>query len=423
MSSRINQTFYFTLSLLGLCLFYLGFEIFFNAFTLITVDEFWFAHNIYHYKDGLPYRDFAPYKTVLGYYFLLLPMLSARGIIETLVFTKNFIAVLNAIMLCASSWWLSRFFSRAAILISLTILVFAEIVLSYSTNIRVDLLGYWLGFFALLFLLEKRFLLAGFFIGMGFITSQKAIWYLFASNSALAIVWLIRERTLSSLWNIVRYNCMCVLVILCYLAFWALLSDWQTVLNNVFYEASALYHLDWYNNARKPFWAVITLYNPLLFSLWPLTIISLFVTFDDDTSYQRRLFIVAYACVILLCLISYKQVFPYYMQVTIPILLALYAAFFTWLFGIFQTTKPLKLLLIGRTGIWIFMFCYAVMSVFLQDIFQLPIAYFFICLLPFLLGLYLTQKHSISKRDTSVIIRLLSITLIFVGSFYPSAPS
>lgn len=419
MASRINQPLHFTLILLSLCLFYLGFEFFFNAYAMVTVDEFWFAHNIYHYKDSLPYRDFSPYKTVLGYYLLLPPMLSARGIIQTLIFTKNSLACVNALILFASAWWLSRFFSRYAVILSLAVLIFAEIVLSYSTNIRVDLLSYWLCFFSLLLLLEKRFLLAGVMLGLGFITSQKAIWYLFASNIALAAVWLVCERKLKFILNIARYNCMSLGVIVLYIACWAVIADGHTVINNIFYDASALYHLDWYDNARQPFWAAIIFYNPLLFLLWPLTLISLFVTFDGDVRYAQRLFIVVYAHVVLLCLIAYKQVFPYYMQATIPIFFALYAAFFAWLFALFQTQQPLHILLLGRMGMWGFMFCYTVLLVFLQNVFQLPYAYLFLCLPPFLLGLYLNHKDALSVSDQSIIARLLVITLIFTGSFYP----
>lgn len=219
----------------------------YNRYAMLSVDEFWFAHFIYRYKDGLPYRDFAPYKTILGYYLLLPPMLSARGIMQTLITVKDTFAFLNMFILFISSLWLTRYFSRTGVLISLFILVSSEIVLSYSTQIRVDLLGYWFCFFSLLFLLEKRFLTAGILLGLGFATTQKAIWYIFAGNCALAIQWLAYDRQIKNLRNLAAFNAGCGALILMYLALWSWVTDWNTVINSVFHEASAMYRLDWYD--------------------------------------------------------------------------------------------------------------------------------------------------------------------------------
>src|SRR5260221_3606624 len=123
MKSNAAEQPQFSLILISLCCLYLGFELFFNAYAMVSVDEFWFAHHIYQYKNSLPYRDFAPYKTVLGYYLLLLPMLSKQGFLQTLIITKDAIACLNASILLCSAWWLKRFFAPSAILSSLTLLI------------------------------------------------------------------------------------------------------------------------------------------------------------------------------------------------------------------------------------------------------------------------------------------------------------
>jgi hypothetical protein len=416
MPSQSMPTRYFIAGLIGLGLFYLGFELFFNRYAMLSVDEFWFAHRIYQYRDGLPYRDFAPYKTVLGYYLLLIPLLFSDGILTTLIFTKQVIALINTCILLGSSLWLTRFFSRSAILTSLSLLVSAEIVLSYSTNIRVDLLGYWFCFFSLLFLLENRFLIAGLLLGLGFITTQKALWYIFASNCALGTCWLASSRRTKTIWQGLQFNFMIVCVIALYVAFWSWLVDGKTVVNSVFYEASVMYHLDWYESARSLFWMAITLYNPLLFLLWPLTLLSVAVTYDDDNTYDHRLFVVTYAIVILLCLIPYKQVFPYYMQVTIPIFFTLYAAFFTWLFAIFQPARSLTIL-IGKSGLWLLLTLYIAGIIFISLAFQLPPIYLLICLIPLLLGVYLTAQAK--SKLTSVFFNLIVITLIFIGFVYP----
>jgi len=418
MPARINQQRYFIYSLVALCLLYLGTEVFLNRYNMLAIDEFWFAHLIYHYQDALPYRDFAPYKTVLGYYLLLLPMLTSKGILSTLFFTKQIITLINTFIFFGSSWWLTRYFSRTAIIASLVLLMTSDIVLSYSTNIRVDLLGYWFCFFALLFLLEQRFFLAGLLLGLGFITTQKAVWYIFAADIALAAHWLVFTRNKKMIGCIVYCNIAIAGVIACYIAFWSWIADWNTVITSIFHEASVLYHLNWYDSARKLFWANIILFNPLLMALWPLSLISLFVTFNDDESYSYRLFAVITGFIILLCLIPYKMIFPYYMQVTLPILLILYAAFFTWLFTLFQANKTIKIL-IPRTMLWLLLIFYIGIMIYVLVEFKLPDIYLLICLIPLLLGTFITYHIKLGPGMNVLFRNLIFITMLFTGVIYP----
>lgn len=327
---------FFIMTLASFCLFYLGCELLYNHFTMLSVDEFWFAHRIYQYKDSLPYRDFAPYKTILGYYLLLPPMLYDHGILPTLLFTKDIFAVANM-------------------------------------------------------LLERKYLLAGIFIGLGFACTQKAVWYVFASNCALGMYWLVNNRNIKTCKNIIIFNLACASVIGIYLIFWSWISDWNTVLNSVFYEASAMYRLDWYDFSRKFFWQTIMLFNPLLFLLWPVTLLSLFITYEGDTTNQSRLFVVTYAMVILLCLIPYKQVFPYYMQVTIPVFFVLYAAFSDWLIGLFKATYINSSL--NKLTLWVLLAGYISGILALIIALKLPAFYLLICVIPVSLTIYITLNY------------------------------
>lgn len=440
MRFQVNQKYYFLVSLAVLCLFYFGLEFFLNSYNMLAIDEFWFAHLIYHYKDALPYRDFAPYKTVLGYYLLLLPMLTSQGILQTLFFTKHAITLLNTFLFFSASWWLTRYFTRASILISLTLLFTSDIVLSYSTNIRVDLLGYWFCFFAFLFLLEYRFFLAGFLLGLGFITTQKAVWYIVATNIAFmsylfifayhqkkftvpseaARVCEIKSPTLpNKLLGLLYYNLTLVFVMAAYIAIWSYIADWHTVMTSIFHEASVLYQLDWYNGARKLFWSAILQYNPLLIALWPLTLISLVVTFDHDKSYPYRLMAVMAGLVILLCLIPYKMIFPYYMQVTIPILLIVYTAFFSWLLCLFNPHQIINLL-IPKKILWLFLIFYVSVITYVIVEFELSQIYLLICLLPLLLGILITYRTTLSEI-AQLFRQLFFIIIIFTGGIYPLA--
>ena len=412
MQARIMQTRYFVWILIGLCFLYLSFELFFNQFAILSVDEFWFAHRIYQFKDGLPYRDFSPYKTTLGYYLLLLPMLISKGIIPTLIFTKHVIAIINAGVLFFSAWWMRRFFSYSAILTSLAFLLCSDIMLTYSTNNRIDLLAYWFCLLSFLMLLNNRYAWTGFFLGLGFITSQKVVWYIFASNVALCMYALVYARHIKTIKNIFLCNAIIALVIFLYIALWSSLTNMTTVLHNIFYEAYLMYQLDWYQSTRKFFWQITLLYNPLLFLLWPLTLMSLMITYEKDC-YAMRLLILSYAFAILFCLIPYKQIFPYYMQVTLPVFLVMYSAFFSWLFDL-KTQKSLQLL-IHFYVIWLFIIFYLCFIASLYYFFNLPEVYLLIAIIPLYLGYEITRYRILSPCCFNIIM----ITMIFIGGIYP----
>lgn len=421
MPRNSNHSHFFILITSALCLFYLGFELFFNHYAMFSVDEFWFAHRIYHYKNALPYRDFQPYKTTLGYYFLLLPMLSGLGIIKTLVLTKHTIAFLNALILFLSSFWLTRFFSRSGILTGLVLIIFSEIFLFYSTQLRVDLFGYWFCFFSLLLLLEKRYFFAGLLIGLGFAATQKAVWYLFASNCALGACWLLRDNVRQiKLSKILVFNSGCFFIIILYLVCWSFVSDWETVFNNVFLDAYSMYQLDWYNAARSVFWKIIIENNPILFLLWPAALFSVLITYNNDKEYSSRLFIVIYSLAILACLVPFKQVFPYYMQVTFPILFLLYAACANWFINSFSSNQVLRAV-VPSSCVMIMLIAYIAIIVFCVIKFDLPLAYLSVCLLPIFIFslLYARTPLRLEFLKVSVLI-ILFVNFTYVLSLLPT---
>lgn len=407
---------YFICALLLLCFSYLISVLLFNAFGAFSVDEFWFAHRAYFYKDHLPYRDFSPYKTVLGYYLLLLPMLKTQGVIHTLIATKNFLAYLNLLILFSCALWLTRYFSRSAVLISLTLLIFSELMIVYSTNIRVDLPAYWCCLIALLLLFEKRFFVAGVCIGLGFVISQKASWCLVATNCALAIACIESCGRLKKIQSIFLFNLAAMLVITVYCVYWTYVSSWHFVLNNVFLEAAAMYQCDWYKAAQFTFWRVILTNNPFLFFLLPLSMVSTFLTYMGDNHYQERRFIVIYTFIILLCLIHYQQIFPYYMQIFIPFFLVLNAAYSDWLFAVLSPGIALKPL-IKKPYIFLFLCTYTVLLLITIIRLELPMGYCLMSLFPLCLCYQIFSQATYTFVNRQFII----IVSLFMGFIYPFA--
>lgn len=424
LSSYSRSERYFTCAIM-LCVFlYFMGLCFLNQIFMLSVDEFWFAHRIYQYRDALPYRDFAPYKTVLGYYLLLPALLKQGKVFETLIFTKNIIALFNMIAFALSSFWLSRYVAKRGIIISLILILGAEITLFYSPQIRVDLIGYWFAFFALLCLLDRRFIYAGLFLGLGFITTQKTIWYLFASNIALALYWLRYQRTSSDAYAILKMNLSLIAVILAYIIFWSYFSSVTTVYNSLFQEAGIMYQLDWYDKARYLYWQAVLIANPVLFLLWPATLFCLLHNKEtrsplkndivEAASNDRAKFlIITQGLIILAFLIPYKQIFPYYMQVTIPILFAVYAVFFSWLFSFLkQEHKPSKNDRLLWSGLF---FIYCTLFFICLITFELPFAYSIILTIPLMIVLH--HFYSLPFQLTS---KLVIASLFFAGFLYPA---
>lgn len=411
---------YFLSILLFLSFSYLGFELLYTYFATLGVDEFWFAHWVYRYKEAIPYRDFSPYKTVLGYYVLLAPVMTghaiANNVLEPLFFTKNTLALLNTFLFFISAYWLKKFFNPIAVLATMAFFMFAEFILTYSTNIRVDFLAYWFCLFSILLLLDKKPISAGIFLAIGFLISQKALWYIVASNAALGLSWLFFERKLKDFFIILYFNIALVALILAYIVLWASLSSLHAVLYSMFYEASILYQLDWYDSARLLFWKTILLFNPLPFLLWPLTVLSLFITFPKD-SYKLRFFCVTYASIIMLCLIPYKQIFPYYTLTALPAFLLMYAAFFSWQYFLLQKHSAIKLIFVNTFTLWGLLFAYFAGILAINYYFQLPSPYLFISFIPLAFGMYVTKLPL--RIPHSALPSMIWLSILFFGLIYP----
>jgi hypothetical protein len=417
MLASLKQGRFFGLAIILLCFAYFVFQLINNQYATWAVDDFWFAHHIYKFKDGIPYYDFSPYKTVLGYYFLLPTMTLGHDAITPLQYTKNFIALLNAGLFALTGVWLSKYFSKSAILITLALLMFTTFVLNYSTNIRVDLLAYWLCLFSALFLLDNKFIWAGVLLGVAFATSQKIVWYLAASDIALGIYWVLIARNKKIFWGAVAFNLVFLLSVAIYLGIWSWLAGFHNVMSNVFYEAYIMFQLDTYDSTRRFFWQQILISNPFVFLLCAGFIITLFVSPRNDKLLDKRIFIATYAAVILFCLIPYKQVFPYYMLTTLPAFILLYTAFFSWLFELLQDSTPPKLHLIDSSGVWGLIAIYLFYFIYMNICFVIPPICLLIGVIPILIGLKIT---STSRSTLSVATpALITIIIFFLGLLYP----
>jgi hypothetical protein len=400
-SSKFNY-----LAIAALCLSYLIFQLIYIPHTAFSVDEFWFAHHIFEYTHKIPYRDFLPYKTVLGYYLLSIPLYWVGNLLQPLYWIKDEIALINTLFLAGTAFWLTQFFQPRAILATLVLILANQFFLIYSIDLRVDMLTSWLGLLSILCILSNRYLLAGFVLALSFMVSQKALWFWMATNIALGTTGWIAAYRWQSVWRMMKFNAATLIVIMLYVAFWSWHSDLSTVLKNIFYEGYTQSKITWYSQVYYACWHGIFLSGPLLIMLWPLTWISIFIDKANPKTQQQRLFITIYSAIMMLFIIFYQQAFPYNMVFCIPVYFLTYSDFFSWLF----TFEPTHLTKQPRY-IW-FIFCSA-LSLALNIIFALPLICYLIALLPLFLFIFLDKKY------THLVKAPLFILFIYTGVAYP----
>ncbi len=411
LSNNANKKFnhIYSSGIIALCLVYLLIQFFYVPFALLSLDDFWLAYHSHHYKTGLPYRDFLPYKTVLGYYVFLLPMSFFQGLLSPLVYTKLWIVLINTGFLLGIAFWLRKFFNAKAIFISLMLIISSQLFLSYSSDIRVDLLAYWLCLVSVIFLFEARFFFAGIVIALAFLTCQKAVWYLIATNCGLAGYWLIEQRNWKTIKNVIIFNFSALITLLVYIAFWAYFSSLTIVLKSVFYEAYLISSVDWYVSTNNELWYFIILNNPGFILLWPLALFGLFFLPS-----QGRVFIAIYSLVIWLFIITCKQSFPYYSLAAIPVLVVLFSAFFSAYYAsvpFHYFTQRQKKYLLGFTGLYIFG------MLLLTYRFVFPTVYLLATLIPMLI--YVSVAYDIGKELRSVFMLTIAALFIVIGIIFP----
>jgi hypothetical protein len=418
----------YSVGIIAVCFLYFVVQFFYVSYAALSVDDFWLAFHTYHYKSALPYRDFAPYKTILGYYFLVVPMSIFHGVLTPLINTKIFVALINTGFLLLAASWLKKFFSPLSVFTGLVLVISTHFFLSYGSEIRVDMLAFWFCLISVLWLFENKYALAGISLGVGFLISQKALWHIFAIDSALIGYLLLnnlsalkqKQKTafFAQCKPIFLFNLFIVLPIIVYIAIWSYYSSFHTVMRSIFYEAYLVSAIETYNRYRLAYWAVSISNNPLFFLLWPLALLSLMVKPTNDKNVLKRIFLLIYTTVITAMIITYKQPFLYNMTVLIPPYFLLYTAFFSWLFDIYQDKNSITLLF-SRKSALLFVGIYLSAIVLIVCKLSLLLAYLMICFFPLLLMRYLFSSPQNNALLKSVSLTVIMLITLFTGVIYP----
>jgi hypothetical protein len=321
-----KKAYFYSISLIALS--YLLFEYFFIPYQALAADEFVFARHILDYTKSIPYLDFEPYKSVLGHYLLALPLFFSHSLFAPIFYMKGEIALINTICIMIACYWGASLFKRSAVLITLLALLANHYFLIYSADLRVDMLSSWFCLFAALSVMQQRFTLGGVLMGIAFLISQKAMWYIVAINGAMLC-------SAYSLRDCLRFNVFSGVTVFIYIAIWSLVASPGIVLHNFFYDSFIQAGIDFYLQIYLACWQAVLTHGPVLFLLWPFTLFSLFFPTSELRDAKQSLFSVCFASMALVLFITYKQPFPYNFVFTVPAFFLLYASFFSWV----TTTK------------------------------------------------------------------------------------
>ena len=290
----------------------------------LVMDEFDGAYDSYLLRDKLPYVDFVPYKTVLGYYLQLPPLLLARDVWSGLLGTKLMVAVINTAGMALAALLTARSFPRSAVALALPLWVFMSNWLERAGELRVDTLTAWAGLFALFLLLAGRAAAAGCLAAISFLVSQKGVYYFAASLPALLATVVVPSLRRTGTRELLRFTLAYALTLGPYLLLWSLLTSWETTTTTTFLSHRSIIFNEIYPNIRK-FWHQTLERNPLFYALalaglWVLAgrVLRVLARRSDPDTLRRDLILAAYGTTLAACCIWHAQPWPYFFVLLIP---------------------------------------------------------------------------------------------------------
>lgn len=395
--------------MIAICEIYFSIELCQTFFQKIEADEFWFAHHIAQYLDKIPYRDFLPYKSVLGYYLFTPPFFFLHHVFYTLWLTKIEFLIINTVCLCYAGIWLTRYYRPDIIFFTFLIVIFNESFLVYSTSLRPEVLICWLGLFSILCILDYKIVWAAIFVGIAFLISQKAIWYIVACDMAIVCSIFFRGYFYSTIRHVVIFNLIIAMIVVTYLAIWSSITSWQTLFDSFFYEAYVLAKINYYHSALYYGWQIVLSKVSFLFLMWPLIWLGLLGV--PLKNHIKRLRIAVFASMVLACIVLYQQPFAYNMFFAFPAFFIVYPELFSFLYQYpFENHTR-------QQAQFLFLFLYAIILMGMMIVFSLPIIVFLV-VITVAIGFYFYFVKQKNELYTKVVAKIILTAIIISGVIY-----
>jgi hypothetical protein len=314
----------FVVLALAIALGYLALQVAYISRLPLVMDEFDGAYEAHQLLTRTPYKDFRPYKTVLGYYAQLPPLIPVQDPWSGLIRSKLWLAAINAAFIFGVTLTLGRLFSFPAAVASELLLVCVSTFLERSSEIRVDMLTGWVGLISFLLVLKRRWLLAGVLAGVSFFVSQKGIYYIVAANAAAGAVWLFETRDRQTFRDIVVLNVGVAATVLAYLAFWSALSSPWTVFSATFLAPRTIALTALYDLGEH--WTRTLERNPVYYFGALAGFLVLIGARLAGRAGSTQVMVVAYGAALFALCRWHRQPWPYFFVILIPTLMVVHAA-------------------------------------------------------------------------------------------------
>jgi hypothetical protein len=342
--------------LVSLTLLFLAIECFYAIHRPLSIDEFNGAGSVAQVGDGVAYRDFQPYKPVLGYYLQLGLMRLAPDTWSGFLAIRLGMAFLSGAVLFLGAVWLRRLFRPEAVCLAYALLVVMTSLVEWGIEIRLDMLTALFGFASLLLLLNRRIALAGVVVGLGFLISQKGAMHALAGGIGL-LGCLIVQRDRRWWRDLLVYGTCVVLPIGLYVLYWGLIASFPQVCSCVFAQQTQIHSLirpaHNVESLYRQFWLETLLCNPLFYAygLWALG----GLLYLGRTQQPRDTLLLFYGATVVLVMLSVRQPWPYSFVIVIPTLFVLVVSLFSR-----ELARPESVL--RRPILWL---CFAVLGLYL----------------------------------------------------------
>ena len=308
------------------CLLFLALQVIYVVRLPLVMDEFQHAASTHRLAESTPYRDFYPYKTLLGYYLQLPVLLTATRPWEALIAVKIEMALLVATSVAWAALVLGRIFDRRAVAIGLGMLLVMSTFAERSAELRVDMLTSLAGLGSLVLLLRGRAVWAGVVVALSFLISQKGIYYILAGNAALGAVWLFVDRSRRQLISCLAFNAALGAVLLGYLGLWSLVASANDVVQATFFSHGDIAFRQLYDNRLK-YWSQTLRRNPLFYLLATLGLLRLLQSRPGGLAPRVRIGLAAYGGTLIALSLLHRQPWPYFFVLLAPTLWILAIAF------------------------------------------------------------------------------------------------
>jgi hypothetical protein len=307
-----------------LALLYLVIQAVYISRLPLVMDEFDGANEAYQLLHSTPYRDFRPYKTVLGYYVEVPPLLVTNDVWTGVMVSKLWLALINTAVIFAATLALASIFSPPAALLGTLLLISVTTFLERSSELRVDMLTACVGLVSLLLLLKRRWPAAGVAAGLSFLISQKGVYYCVAGSLTGDIFWLFESRDRKTFRDLVVMNAATLAVIAAYILLWGIVSTPSTVINATFFSSADIAFGELYN--LEEHWVRTLVRNPLFYGGALAGIVWLVASRWRGRAGGTHLMAAVYGAAMFALCRWHKQPWPYFFVILIPTLMVVHAA-------------------------------------------------------------------------------------------------